>query len=388
MKPKPLLAAYYFPNWHEDPRNAQHHGPGWTEWEMLKCARPRFDGHPHPRVPTWGHEDEADPAVMARKIDAAADHGLDAFLFDWYWYDGPFLRRCLDEGFLGAANVDRLKFGIMWANHDWVDLFPCRYAKDPFAEARLLYPARVDPPEFDRVCDGLIDRYFSHPSYLLIDGCPYLSLYSLERFMAGFDSTAAAADAVARLRERVRAAGFPDLHLNAIVWGSPILPGDGVLAEPEQVAERVGFDSVGSYVWIHHQYPDRFPATPYERIRRRYTEHWDEITQRTNLPYHPNVTVGWDPSPRTVQSDMNFASETPVYPYGGVIVDNTPAAFAAALRETLDRVEREAPDTPLVTINAWNEWTEGSYLEPDTLHGHGYLEAVRDAVAQPVGGRP
>lgn len=77
------IACYYFPNYHVDPRNEAVHGPGSSEWELVKRAEPRFEGHRQPRVPAWGYEDESDPAAMARKIDAAADHGLDAFIFDW-----------------------------------------------------------------------------------------------------------------------------------------------------------------------------------------------------------------------------------------------------------------------------------------------------------------
>jgi Glycosyltransferase WbsX len=32
----------------------------------------------------------------------------------------------------------------------------------------------------------------------------------------------------------------------------------------------------------------------------------------------------------------------------------------------------------ILNINCWNEWTEGSYLEPDTVHGLKYLEAVKE----------
>lgn len=99
------VAAYYFPGYHtrdtsDLPYNLMH-PHDWTEWELVKEARPRFADHAQPHVPAWGYEDERDPAVMARKIDAAADHGIDAFIFDWYYYDGrPFLNRALDEGFL------------------------------------------------------------------------------------------------------------------------------------------------------------------------------------------------------------------------------------------------------------------------------------------------
>ena len=95
-------AAYYFPNYHLDKRNEEFHGKGWTEWELMKCARPRFEGHRQPRIPLWGYQDEADPKVMAQKIEAASAHGINAFVFDWYWYDGPYLQRALDEGFLQA----------------------------------------------------------------------------------------------------------------------------------------------------------------------------------------------------------------------------------------------------------------------------------------------
>ena len=92
---RPLtVASYYFGNYHQgDPRNVKNKGEGWSEWELVKAAKPRFPGHQQPKVPLWGYSDESDPAVMARKIAAAADHGIDAFIFDWYYYDdGPFPR--------------------------------------------------------------------------------------------------------------------------------------------------------------------------------------------------------------------------------------------------------------------------------------------------------
>ena len=88
------IGAYYFPNYHAEPRNETLYGKGWTEWELMKHARPRFTGHQQPKVPAWGYEDESDPAVFARKIDAAADYGLTQFIFDWYWHEeGMFLNR-------------------------------------------------------------------------------------------------------------------------------------------------------------------------------------------------------------------------------------------------------------------------------------------------------
>ena len=112
---KAQVMAYYFPNWHPDARNDEWHGKGWTEWDVAKHATPRFEGHKMPKVPLWGYEDESDPKVMEKKIDAAASHGVDGFIFDWYWFeDGSYRIKCLDNGFLKAANKDELKFAIMW----------------------------------------------------------------------------------------------------------------------------------------------------------------------------------------------------------------------------------------------------------------------------------
>jgi hypothetical protein len=115
------VACYHPSNYHpNDPRNEKAKGPGWCEWELVKTAKPSFPGHHQPNVPLWGYTDESDPEAMAQKIDASADHGIDAFIFDWYCYnDGPFLDRPIDEGYLKAANHSRLKLAFMWANHDW-----------------------------------------------------------------------------------------------------------------------------------------------------------------------------------------------------------------------------------------------------------------------------
>src|SRR6476469_6340141 len=77
------VAVYYFPNYHVDSINERWHGRGWTEWELVKAAQPRFKGHLQPKVPSWGYFNEADPAWAAKEIDLAADNGIDVFIYDW-----------------------------------------------------------------------------------------------------------------------------------------------------------------------------------------------------------------------------------------------------------------------------------------------------------------
>jgi len=364
------VACYYFPDYHPgDTRNQKLKGEGWSEWELVKAARPRFESHHQPNVPLWGYTDESDPKQMARKIDAAASHGIDVFIFDWYWFDdGPFLERGLDNGFLKASNNDRIKFSLMWANHDWRDIHPYKRGR----KAKTLYKGVFEKKTFDQVCDHVIGRYFKHPSYWKIDGKPYFSIYDLTKLMQSFGTVEAARDALDEFRGKATAAGLPGIHLNAVVWGHSILPGEEKAANPADVVKRLGFDSVTSYVWIHHVALPKM-QTDYKHVQDKYFEYWAKAEKMFDVPYYPNVTMGWDSSPRTHQDDPygNFG-----YPFMNTIAGNTPERFEQALLATKQRLE-ESSKPHILTVNCWNEWTEGSYLEPDTRNKMAYLEAVK-----------
>jgi hypothetical protein len=367
------IASYYFPNYHpDDARNAKLKGPGWSEWELVKNAHPRFEGHHQPNVPAWGYVDESDPGVMAKKIDAAADHAIDAFIFDWYFYDdGPFLQRAIEQGFMKAANVSRLKFALMWANHDWIDIHPHAAGTTP----KLLYPGKITPQTFERMTDMIIRAYFKHPSYWMIDGRPYFSIYEVDKLIASFGSVQATRAALDSFRANVKAAGFPGIHLNAIVPGGAILPGEKVALDLPKLVRELGFDSVGSYVWVHHVALKDFPATDYVWVRDNYIRYWEWAEKTYTVPYYPNVTMGWDPSPRARQSDPYTNSG---YPFMATMQGNTPEQFRESLRISRDRLMKRPRSERILSINCLNEWTEGSYLEPDEVNGMKYLEAITD----------
>jgi len=97
------IAAYIWPSYHRDERSLQFWPAGIGEWETVLKNKPKFEGHQQPRNPLWGPVNEADPYVMQMQIDAAADHGVNVFIYDWYWYDRrPFLEGCLNDGYLKA----------------------------------------------------------------------------------------------------------------------------------------------------------------------------------------------------------------------------------------------------------------------------------------------
>ena len=242
------IAAYYWPAYHDEPRWRLFMREGIGEWETIRNAPPKFDGHLQPRVPEWGYEDESDPKVMEKKIGAAANHGVNVFIFDWYWYENqPFQEDCLNQGFLGAKNNDQIKFYIMWANHD----APTVWDIERSHKYEVIWPGTVDRATFTIATDRLIERYFGHPSYYKIDGKPVLSIYELSTLMDGLGGSAPTREALDDLRKRVEAAGFPGLHLQAVLWdripeSAGNVPGDRT-ATQDNTIQALGFDSLTNY---------------------------------------------------------------------------------------------------------------------------------------------
>lgn len=118
--PEYYVAAFIWPSCHNDSL-AQVHlwGDGEGEWEVIKKGTPRYDGHYQPKQPLWGYEHDDDPKVVERWIDTALAHGVNTFIYDWYWYmDYPYLEGALNDGFLKAKNNEKMNFYIMWANHN------------------------------------------------------------------------------------------------------------------------------------------------------------------------------------------------------------------------------------------------------------------------------
>ena len=143
----------------------------------------------------------------------------------------------------------------------------------------------------------------------------------------------------------------------------------------EDLSRDLGLDCSGSYTWgevarAHEQ----FPAVDAGLVRQQVKEFWAEGMTKFGLPYHPIVATGWDPSPRTIQSDSyDFRG----YPWVGVW-EQSPEEFGSMLKIAREYIEAcEKPEQRVLTLGSWNEWTEGCYLEPDTVYGYGYLKEIQ-----------
>lgn len=363
------VATIYFPGFHHDTHYDAWFGEGWNEWKLLMEAPTRFAGQ-HIFKPQWGLFDEADPKWMARQIALAADHGITVFIFDWYWYSGvKILHRPLEEGFLKADNRQRLKYALMWANHNWGNYFPVPIDRP----MHQLLPARHSAADFRRVMDECIKLHFHQPNYWHVDGRPYFSIFDSSAFMqqlGGPEATRAVLDAA---RQQVASSGLGQVHFAAFTWAA-----DGVGRLHE-----AGFDSTTCYN-VTASGKAGLPGQPlddYADLMKRHEAFWEEMDTGV-LPHMPTVTVGWDPSPRWVEDAPWPLPEDKGYPYSTLVVNNTPERFGELFGKALERAESARLRPPAILVNAWNEWTEGSVLLPDTKHGTRYLEEIRDALRQ------
>ena len=368
---KPTVMAYYFPNWHVDPRNEQWHGPGWTEWEVLKYSRPRFEGHKQPKKPLWGYLAESDPEVMAKKIDTAVDHGVDGFIFDWYWFaDGGYRLNCIDKGFLGAKNCEKAKFAVMWCNHDPIYVHP---AGKTTGNMKLL-DGDLTVQSFYEGTEHCIKNYFCRPNYLRNSkGQLYFCIHLPERLMNNFGGPDGMRLVLKDFRRRVKEAGLGELDINAMAEFS-----EGFYKDPKACMEKMkymGFDSFSSHglpPGIVDDLP--FPHRRYSECMRCNIGQFENFTNRCEgFPYNILLYKGYDLSPRSIPSEVYGQ-------YGGffdrIISDNTPEKFEEVCRAGKKFFEEKGTGE-YILIYAWNEWTEGGYLEPDTDDGYGYLEAIK-----------
>lgn len=368
MKQKIDVAAYIWPSYTgKEPRSRIFWPEGIGEWETVQRAMPKFEGHTWPRTPLWGYQDEADPAVMEMQIEQALSYGVNTFIYDWYWYDGrPFLEQCLDDGFLKAKNNEKMKFFLMWANHDANYLWDRRLSSSDL-RSTVVWQGKTSPSDFYVVGKRWLEQYFTRPNYYKIDGKPLISIYDLSNLIQSLGSIEATKEAMLWLNEEAKKYDLPGVHFQVIHQGAATknLSGIDGQAASESLIGELPFSSITHYQFCHMTDIDRTFADTLPDV----IAEWSRLSDTFDADYFPHVSIGWDNNPR----------HTTLF-RPRILRDNTPEVFEDALRQALVFAEKHG--SPMITVNSWNEWTEGSYLLPDDLHGYGYLEAVRRVVLQ------
>lgn len=323
------LGVYYFPGWSPDQLDRWEKQAGFPE-----------------RDPVLGWYAEGSPEVADWHIKWAVENGISFFIYDWYWREGrEELGAGLNDGFLKARYRDRMQFALMWANHP------------PFSAHT--------PEQLLEVTDYWTERFLRQPNYLRVDGLPYVSFFSPGELLSGLGSEEDVARALESMRERARSRGLPGLHI-AVCGGSdrPTIESFG----------RCGFDSVTAYNYLRTGAMVEHSA--YRPFLLGHAAIWDACHAAGRPPYVPVLTVGWDSRPwHGPRAERKFARRTEDFREG-----------LERLRAWLD-ASGGASGGRMAILEAWNEWGEGSYIEPNAEFGFEDLEAIREVFARP-GARP
>jgi hypothetical protein len=341
----PRLIAFYLPQFHPIPENDAWWGRGFTEWTNVTRAKPLFEGHQQPRRPAdLGFYDLRVPEIRELQADLARAHGIHGFCYYYYWFGGRrLLERPLDD--MISSRQPDLPFCICWANENWTR----RWDGD---EHEVLV-GQDHSPESDRRFILDVIPILRDPRYIRFEGKPVLLVYR-----AGMLPDPSRTTEV--WRERSREHGIPDLHLVAAqTFG---------LGDPRPL----GFDAAVEFpphgirgYHITHEIQALHPEFRGKIYDYRHVV--DSCIHRPKEPYqlHRGVMVAWDNTARR-------GLDAHVYHHGSA--EEYERWLGAILS---DACQDTSSADPMIFVNAWNEWAEGAYLEPDFASGHAYLQATR-----------
>lgn len=359
----PKILAFFLPQYHTIPENDAWWGEGFTEWTNVRKATPLFPGHFQPRVPADGrYYNLLDPSTQDWQASLAREHGLYGFCYYHYWFSGKRLLEKPIEMLLERGKPD-FPFCLCWANEPWTRAWDG-------GESQVLMPQGYgDPSDWERHFEYLL-RVFRDPRYIRVDGKPVFLIYRST-------SIDTAEPMIALWRRLAEAAGLPGLHVVSMMtaFGTdtrPIFDAHTVFEPSYTFRQRLSF-------WWRKR--ERF-YRKYRKWKLRlfgrsdgpvnsfdYGSVWRAIVAREIRPnVYPGAFLDWDNTPRRGLER-------------GMVVRNFNASvFASCFRAKL--LQAHEAGSPFLFVDAWNEWAEGTYLEPDEARGLFFLEAIRDAVAE------
>lgn len=355
--PPAFVSAFYLPQFHPTEENSRNWGPGYTEWSAVARERARFPGHLQPLLPAdLGFYDLRHSPMMGAQAALAAGAGIDAFCVHTYWFDGRMLLDAPLRGLLARPEIP-FPFYLCWANESW------RRSWDGLT-GEVLVEQRYRPGFEGRLAADLAP-FLRDPRHVRPDGRRLrLVIYRPAELPAPGEN-------ITRLRAALRALGLGEVEIGGVRFHlpgpNPVPPGTldfevempphGLLRDEDFLHTGPGDRRIGFEID-----PNTFRGLvfPHEALMRRALSGPD--AEGPSLI--AGIAPGWDTTPRRGAE-------------GHVALAATPASFRHWLRRL--RAERlEHSYRRELFINAWNEWAEGAVMEPSSLWGHAFLDALRE----------
>lgn len=351
VNPLVKLIAFYLPQFHPFPENDEWWGKGFTEWSNVGKAERNYVGHYQPHCPIHsGYYDLRVPAVMEEQAALAKQYGVYGFSYYFYWFGGKILMDTPLEMMLKNPKVD-MPFCLTWANENWTRRWDGQ-------ENDVLIAQNHSDEDSIAFIDHLI-KYFNDSRYIKIDGRPVLVIYRAS-IIPNMRKTASL------WREEAKRHGFPDLYL--------ICAQSFGIKGPEEF----GFDA--SVEFPPHTTKSHEISSQVQVVNPDFQGcifSYDQVVTLAIREEEPDYKLfrtpmlSWDNTARKQNNSHLF--------HGFSLLRYK--QWLSALCSNVYRNEKYSKDEKLVFVNAWNEWAEGTHLEPDRKYGYGYLQATYDVVS-------
>ena len=362
------VLAMYLPQFHRIPENDKWWGEGFTEWTAVKNAKPLFEGHDQPRVPLdENYYDLLDKKTMEWQAGLMHEYGIDGICIYHYWFgNGKKLLEKPAENLLQWKDID-MPFCFCWANETWARTWSNagKWSKNAWAES--LEPERNgDNKSYET---GILMEQDYGDKNAWIEHFEYLLPFFRDERYIKYDEKPLVliykATEIDCLKEMLNC--WRCLAVNAGFEGIYII-GGGLDRDISDSVDAVYYRAPADL----HKLAEKFPNRVRKSAPINYKDVWDVILESSPVfdvqPFFMGI-VGYDTSPRQGKK--------------ATIYDNsTPEEFERNLYKLM--FKNSVYGSGITFINAWNEWGEGMYLEPDTCDGYAYLEAVKSAKAMYV----
>ncbi len=350
VKSEPRVLAFYLPQFYPRQESDTAWGDDFVEWSTIIHAKPIFEGHKQPLEPgELGYYDLRCADVINDQCDLAIEYGINGFCFYYPYSAGKKHSYKPLERFL--ENDRALSFCLILSHDNGTKRW----------DADISY-VRYEPLHHDVADDSFIKnvvRYFNDSRYIKIDGKPLLIVFMPQTIYKSKHLTEL-------WRSEIKKYGYKDLYLLMIDdWnGSSYNPLDyGFDGTYEMPA-----DSISGMTDMTNEYTVTMPdftgkIVDYEELADEYISRPNSIHKRFKT-----VMAPWDNTP------LNKERAT-------VTLAKNNNAYRRWLTNALLQTDRIFEgDERIIFIHSWNQWAEGTSIEPDRSKGRERLRATKAAI--------